>query len=731
MASPPNGMEDEEDEAIRIALALSLGEDPDALPLGTPPRPSDLERAREARERAQERQRIRIRDQARDLELDRRERSAQPRPVFDYQSAYERVLNRSASSGTPPAGKKDKVTFDLTLDDDDDDDEHTNVLPVAASAHSTKPQGPIPVKDGKALELNGIHEGGKDRHQNTSSSQPTWTPPSSSSAGIGGLLGGLDRRKMEEERLARLKKRKASELTEDHQEGKKVPTPTTDQQRGSTEASDLSNPRPLQRRKLDWPPSDFVASLPSSSGQTSSRSSYSTSNTGRTSSAKAGSLPFPRGVVKKTWCRSQARLGDDIKIEEVFQKDKLRLAVLSSFQWDDEWLISKLDMSHTRVVLVAFAADDAQKEEMESNVPRDRIRFCFPPMKSIGAMHSKLQLLKYDDYIRIVVPTGNLVPYDWGETGVMENMVFIIDLPKLSNEDKEKATLTTFGQDLSYFLIAQGLDDKLVDSLKNYDFSETERYGFVHSICGSQGSGDAWKQSGYCALGRVVKGLALGSEAPVEVDFVCASLGALNDSLLNAIYYACQGDDGLKEFHSRTTKSKGKLDRIVRSHMRVYFPSRETVERSRGGPNAAGTICFQSRWFQAPTFPTDVMRDCTSTRPGILMHSKIIFVRLRNERSGPSASQVGGPGGFIYVGSANLSESAWGRLVKDRNSGEFKVTCRNWECGVILPADSYRDDNGRDGWSVFDKIIPIPMEQPAAPLAEDGPRRPWFLQERR
>lgn len=37
-------------------------------------------------------------------------------------------------------------------------------------------------------------------------------------------------------------------------------------------------------------------------------------------------------------------------------------------------------------------------------------------------MHSKLQVLKFPDYIRIVVPTGNLVPYDWGETGVMENV---------------------------------------------------------------------------------------------------------------------------------------------------------------------------------------------------------------------------------------------------------------------------------------------------------------------
>jgi len=59
---------------------------------------------------------------------------------------------------------------------------------------------------------------------------------------------------------------------------------------------------------------------------------------------------------------------------------------------------------------------------MRANVPQSRIRFCFPPMLAQGAMHSKLQLLKYSDHLRIAIPTGNLVPYDWGETGVMENV---------------------------------------------------------------------------------------------------------------------------------------------------------------------------------------------------------------------------------------------------------------------------------------------------------------------
>jgi len=44
------------------------------------------------------------------------------------------------------------------------------------------------------------------------------------------------------------------------------------------------------------------------------------------------------------------------------------------------------------------------------------------PMHGNGAMHSKLQLLKFKDYLRIVIPTGNLTRHDWGETGVMENV---------------------------------------------------------------------------------------------------------------------------------------------------------------------------------------------------------------------------------------------------------------------------------------------------------------------
>jgi hypothetical protein len=60
---------------------------------------------------------------------------------------------------------------------------------------------------------------------------------------------------------------------------------------------------------------------------------------------------------------------------------------------------------------------------MRANSPAN-VKFCFPSMEGqINCMHSKLQLLSYPSYLRVVVPTANLVPYDWGEQGgVMENV---------------------------------------------------------------------------------------------------------------------------------------------------------------------------------------------------------------------------------------------------------------------------------------------------------------------
>ncbi|OTA60229.1 phospholipase D/nuclease [Hypoxylon sp. EC38] len=552
--------------------------------------------------------------------------------------------------------------IELSSDEDEDEPEKAAKLPSTTK----EPKSSSSKQSPKAAPL-------KDQAVNPQEPTPTAT---SSFAAL-----GLDRKKMEEERLARLRKRKATESEPDNQDRR-------------------------QRPKLD---------------------NETTINPGV--KGVSPNLLYPKGIVKKTWAAGFPR-GDDIKIEEVLQKDELELAVISSFQWDDLWMLSKIDFFRTHVVCIAFASNEAQKEEMKANAPQGaKLKFCFPPMGPTGNMHSKLQLLKFPGYLRVVVPTGNFVPYDWGETGVIENMVFLIDLPRLDDSKIQSSDdLGPFGDELSYFLRAQGLSEKLVSSLRKYDFSEANRYRFVHSI-GASHVGDKWQRTGYCGLGRAVKSLGLDTTEDIEVDFLASSLGSVNMDLVSAIYYAAQGDNGMKEYNMRTAKggknkgpTQAKLD--LKDKFRIYFPSRDTVMQSRGGRNAAGTICAQSKWWDSATFPQELIRDCKSVRPGLLIHSKLMMVRHSHSDESKAA--------YAYVGSANLSESAWGRLVKERGTGNPKLTCRNWECGVIVPISS-QDSNGdgshQSSKSEFQNIIPVPMEIPGEGYGATKSKRPWFFLE--
>ena len=223
----------------------------------------------------------------------------------------------------------------------------------------------------------------------------------------------------------------------------------------------------------------------------------------------------------------------------------------------------------------------------------------------------------------------------------MENMVFLIDLPRLSEGQRTTTEdMTFFGRELIHFLEAMGLEQSIIDSMHNFDFTATGHLAFVHNIGGAH-SGESGKRTGYCGLGRAVKELSLATDKPVHIHFVTSSVGSLNDDFLAMLYLAAQGDDGITEYNwrnppiaSRKKKTpqeclqvKDGLRERLRSHLRqrfhIYYPTHDTVKESTA--RSAGTICFQSKWYNSPTFPREILRDCKSVRPGMLMHNKVSF----------------------------------------------------------------------------------------------------------
>jgi hypothetical protein len=230
-----------------------------------------------------------------------------------YDSDEDADLRRAIAlslEGTAQAGRED--TVEISSDDDDD---HDLEIP-----YRRKPQTAPTTVSGD----------GKEKHAEPPASQPQAQPATTGIAG----LAGLDRKKMEEERLARLAKRKA---------------PDSEQE-----------PQGRESRARTGPTPNLVAAVGSKNAASPAGSLAKSTTKATSSTSSQVGLRFAKGTVKKTWASGFPKTEDDITIEEILQKNELELAVISSFQWDEEWMLSKINISKTKLICVAFASSKEQ-----------------------------------------------------------------------------------------------------------------------------------------------------------------------------------------------------------------------------------------------------------------------------------------------------------------------------------------------------------------------------------
>ena len=506
----------------------------------------------------------------------------------------------------------------VIMDDSDDEEEVRKAIALSLQDQNNVQSTSVPTgKDGPTREVIDLDSDSDTQltplaqkgpfTSDTSTAQSTMAPTVTNPNFL-----GLNRKAMEQERLAR--KRHAS-----------ISPPATHK----TMRRSISPSQKITATSKDTFRSDQPLRIESSHLQTAPFNS--------TTPVVSKSEPtFLEGAVRKTWAFGHERK-EDIKIEEVLQPADLKLAVLSSFQWDITWLLSKLNRK-TKMIFVMQAKDLLTMEQYERETSEmENLRLCFPPMDGqTKCMHSKLMLLSFPTHLRIVVPTANLVPYDWGETGHMENMLFLIDLPRLPQPVISKDSLTSFCGELIYFLMAMKLPKSVIQSVLNFDFSKTKDLAFVHSIGGAHSGEDGtWRRTGYGGLGKAIKELGLQTDEPLSLDIVTSSLGNLNLEYLIGLYLAAQGDDGRTVYGWRNrparmaswtvddVRLRKKIEEQVNERLRIYFPTENTVTSSTGGTSSGGTICLHSKYYKCRVFPRGLLRDCQSRRGGLLMHSKV------------------------------------------------------------------------------------------------------------
>ncbi|KAF2148462.1 phospholipase D/nuclease [Myriangium duriaei CBS 260.36] len=574
-------------------------------------------------------------------------------------------------------------------------------------------------------------------------------------------LMGLDRRAMEQERLARLAARTTKRAREISPPALSRPAKVT---RVSSTSGHVSTPPGSSRQRNISPAQQTQAVL----GQSAANPKATGADTITASSESMhhpvsdGRISYPEGRLFKTWAFGHARTGAEIKIEEVLERRTLKTALLSSYQFDFEWLFTKIDTQRTNFQFVCSEKRVERRVELQGELESlgPNVKVCLPALEG-GAycMHSKLMLLFHPDKLRVAIPSANLVPYDWGESGIMENTVWIIDLPRLQEGHAYKPA--PFAEELKYFLKKQGLAPAILNGLDNFDWACTTPYAFIHSIPQPTFGLDL-PRTGLTGLSTAVRRLGLSS-TDTQIDMAASSIGSLTTKQLSLLAAAAAGSLTTFPQPDGSVTTVPSIPDLDLDRFRIYYPSLSYVQSSTGGTPSGGTIWLKRSAYTKATFPKVVFREFTSTRRGLLSHSKLIFVRgmaaasNENGRGEGRGQEVA----FLYAGSANASEAAWGGLgveSKGTRRGEVRITARNWEAGVLIPVvtpgveggrrkgvkfeDERNDENGGGkakgkgkanleekgtvpSFEVFRDVIDGPFVVPAPKLTGE----PWYCEE--
>ncbi|KAF7345485.1 hypothetical protein MVEN_01567000 [Mycena venus] len=400
----------------------------------------------------------------------------------------------------------------------------------------------------------------------------------------------------------------------------------------------------------------------------------------------------------------------------------LKLAILSSYGVDYEWLAPHFDRDVPVIVVNSIPSGERITARLFEN---PNWILTSPQIKSGGCLHMKYMFLFYKSgRLRVVVSTANLVSIDWA---ALENCVFIQDVflhsssnvvgggkAKYSKEGAKPeegfAVLlesvlkaTNVGPALeSVNQKTPGLPLKSISDLsKLWDWSSVTAE-LVPSIAGKYEGWKKIKTTGHPRLMRALETLGLATSNMTQslvIECQGSSIGPYTTQWFNQFYISASGNSAALKAHMELSESKRKKMDYPRG-IKVVFPSFKTA-MGIAGVAALSLYCKRKKW-EAPNFPRAAFHDSKSSAGKVLMHTKMIIgsftpKQKKNDTAMSTAEKLpSGPAGWMYVGSHNFTQAAWGNLSGSADAPVLNVN--NYELGVVVPLMSPDDLNTMCAW---------------------------------
>ncbi|XP_022432007.1 tyrosyl-DNA phosphodiesterase 1 isoform X1 [Delphinapterus leucas] len=386
-----------------------------------------------------------------------------------------------------------------------------------------------------------------------------------------------------------------------------------------------------------------------------------------------------------------------------------------NYCFDVDWLVKQYPPEFRKkpILLVHGDKREAKAHLHAQAKPYENIALCQAKLDiAFGTHHTKMMLLLYEEGLRVVIHTSNLIHADWHQK--TQGMWLSPLYPRIVHGTHRSGESTThFKADLISYLMAYNTSPlkEWIDTIQEHDLSETNVYLIGSTPGRFQGNQkDNW---GHFRLRKILKEHALSipkaESWPIVGQF--SSVGSL-------------GADESKWLCSEFKESLvtlGKESRALGSAVPLHliYPSVENVRTSLEGYPAGGSLPYSIQTAEKQNWLHSYFHKWsadTSGRSSAMPHIKTYM------RPSPDFSQLA----WFLVTSANLSKAAWGAL--EKNGAQLMI--RSYELGVLFLPSAFGLDSFRVKQKFFSgsqeptASFPVPYDLP--PELYGSKDRPWI-----
>ena len=354
-------------------------------------------------------------------------------------------------------------------------------------------------------------------------------------------------------------------------------------------------------------------------------------------------------------------LKDDSE-NNVINKVRAQSALFSTFIYDGEFIEPFINQFKMPSIIIRH------QENQKFNAMDEHgnyIKFVFPKISQTlrwGKFHSKLIILKFPTFLRIIVPSANLTDGDWYYWG---QIIWFQDFPLIDKEEKDKQRSKDFRNYLKQFMktfMPHTYEGKrfwtdLKIDFDLYDFSETS-VDLVASVNGRFAGDEEKDLYGVGRLNSLMDNKYFNIERNDTLLVQCSSFGiSKQKNFFNNLY---------KGFN---LKESNNVD--------IFYPSENYIYTCEKGIELSSCLFFNNEAYKIykDKLHDIVLKEQFKDRKTVF-HSKIFVTGKRNKQG----KFILNNDSIIYIGSHNLSASAWGNYEKNGT----QISIANYELGIIF-----------------------------------------------